>query len=412
MDERVGAQVPTHHLVPPSATNRGLEAVVLAKMGGLTLDPWQRNLMQDTLGFRDNGKFAAKEVGLIVPRQNGKSLSLVARILMGLFKLQEEKIIYTAHQLKTATEIHRATVDAIYRSKRLSALVTNVYQSNQERSIVLGGKGTNRTEQRVQFMTRGSGSGRGFAGDCVIFDEAYNLSPDVVADLLPTLSAKPNPQVWYVSSTGMPDSDALRQVHQRGLAGEKLLAFSEWAASDGCDLSDIENWYLTNPALGIRMDLETLELEWRALKDLPGGPERFARERLGMWASTDIDAAIPEGVWMNNIDGVNQIVGDIAIGFDVSPNQAHGAVYVAGQNANGLLTIERAHIDMGTQWIPEYIRGITERRKVRAVAFDGGSQASAIAPELTRLGVEAEATSLGVWGLLVGSSSMPRWSRR
>ena len=59
------------------------------------------------------------------------------------------------------------------------------------------------TGQRLRFVARSRSSGRGFTGDCVILDEAFNLNAEDMAALLPTLAARPNPQVWYASSAGM-----------------------------------------------------------------------------------------------------------------------------------------------------------------------------------------------------------------
>jgi hypothetical protein len=65
--------------VPPAATSAGEEAVELAAMAGIELDPWQELVLRESLGEREGGKWAAFEVGLIVPRQNGKGTVLEAR---------------------------------------------------------------------------------------------------------------------------------------------------------------------------------------------------------------------------------------------------------------------------------------------------------------------------------------------
>ena len=52
---------------------------------------------------------------------------------------------------------------------------------------------------RLRFVARTTGSGRGFTADLVIWDEAFNLPETVVGAQLPTLSAVPNPQLWYTS---------------------------------------------------------------------------------------------------------------------------------------------------------------------------------------------------------------------
>jgi hypothetical protein len=49
----------------------------------------------------------ASSVGLCVSRQNGKSAIVEARLLAGLFLFGEPRIVYSAHEFKTAKEIMR-----------------------------------------------------------------------------------------------------------------------------------------------------------------------------------------------------------------------------------------------------------------------------------------------------------------
>ena len=101
-NELLGSQVPTHLVVPPSAvSSAGAEAVELAALAGLFLDPWQELVLQSALSERADGKWAALEVGLVVPRQNGKGSILEARELAGMFLLGEELILHSAHVFKT-----------------------------------------------------------------------------------------------------------------------------------------------------------------------------------------------------------------------------------------------------------------------------------------------------------------------
>src|SRR5262249_56902333 len=73
--------------------------------------------------------------------------------------------------------------------------------------------------KRLRFVARSSGSGRGFSSDLVILDEAYKLGDQEMAALLPTLNARPDPQVWYTSTAGSPESVQLGRGGGRGVAG-------------------------------------------------------------------------------------------------------------------------------------------------------------------------------------------------
>jgi hypothetical protein len=77
----VGEQRPRICHVPEYVSSAGEEAVDLAAMAGLYLDPWQQFELAHSLGERADGKWAAFEVGTVIPRQNGKDAMLEAREL-------------------------------------------------------------------------------------------------------------------------------------------------------------------------------------------------------------------------------------------------------------------------------------------------------------------------------------------
>jgi hypothetical protein len=82
-------------------------------MAGLELDPWQQFVILITRSASERRKWAAFEVGLEVPRQNGKGAILEARELAGLFLLGERLIIHSAHQFDTSLEHFRRLLELI-----------------------------------------------------------------------------------------------------------------------------------------------------------------------------------------------------------------------------------------------------------------------------------------------------------
>lgn len=95
-----GHQIPRVTCWPQHVTSAGHEAVDLAASAGLILDPWQAFVLEHALGERGDGQWAAFEVGLVVPRQNGKGSVLEARELAGLFLFGEELILHSAHEFQ------------------------------------------------------------------------------------------------------------------------------------------------------------------------------------------------------------------------------------------------------------------------------------------------------------------------
>ena len=89
----LGNQRPRVSSIPEYSSSTGDEAIELAAMAGLVLDDWQQWILRHSLGETSDGKWAAREVGLMVSRQNGKGALLEARELAGLFILEEELIV-------------------------------------------------------------------------------------------------------------------------------------------------------------------------------------------------------------------------------------------------------------------------------------------------------------------------------
>ena len=184
-----GAQRPRVELIPTAAyADLGDDAVALCEAVGLVLDPWQEHVVRGMLGERLDGKFSASQVGVVVPRQQGKGVILEARALAGMFLLEEPYIIWTAHELKTAQAAFLRLRGWIDGSPDLSKRGRTMYTGNTENSIIL-------TDGRaLRFLARTQGAGRGLTASTLILDEAYALKQAELAALMPTLASADSQQ--------------------------------------------------------------------------------------------------------------------------------------------------------------------------------------------------------------------------
>ena len=163
--------------------------------------------------MRSDGRWSAFEVGLVVPRQNGKGAILEALELAGLFLWDEMLILHSAHEFKTAREGFLRLGARIAANPWLAGRVLREWRSHGDEGFEL------KSGARLRFVARTGGSGRGFSADRVVLDEAFKLDDTAMGALLPTLSARPNPQIWYTSSAPKVDSSQLHSVRARGVAG-------------------------------------------------------------------------------------------------------------------------------------------------------------------------------------------------
>lgn len=355
-----GSQTPRICSLPAFSASSGAEAVDLAARAGLVLDPWQRLVLDGALGERPDGSWAAREVGLVVGRQNGKGSIIEARELAGLFLFGERLILHTAHQFKTAHEGFLRIKALIEGRDEFTRRVKRIISSTQGEMIEMT------SGQRLMFIARSvNGSGRGFSCDGpLFFDEAMRLPSEAVAALLPTQAAQPNPQTWYLASAGFRDSDVLRRLRERGIeATSSRLAYFEWSAEPDCDPLDRHAWATANPAFGIRMTEEGFEAE------LVLDPEDFARERLGIWASNTSTLFGP-GAWEGCRDPVSSITSRCVFAVDVTPNRDWASIGVAGLREDRRMHGEVVEHRPGTAWIAERLVELVKKHRPKTVVVD------------------------------------------
>lgn len=396
--ERIGSQRPTNLWVPEYDRTVGDKCIEFLEAVGINLDEWQRFCLTESLGLNSTGpggkeRWAAKEIALLVPRQAGKTVIIEARELLGLFLLGEKLIIHSAQLFPTANESYLRMCRLIEACPELDKMVHKKRSGNNNVGIEL------KNGSRLLYMARGRDPGRGFSGDLVVLDEAYSLAPEMIGALIPALSARPNPQIWYASSTGHEDSDVLLKARDRGLSHEPGIALFEWCADADASLDDREQWYKANPALGIRLEEDYIELERRSMSD-----KEFARERLGLWADTQINAPIDEHVWRSlcrcggtvhpdckKLGPMSAITSQTVVAIDASPDRSWATVALAGYTDDGKKQVEIVQDGRGLPWCLEVVEKLYSSQvnpPPLAVCVQSGARAGALIPEIEALGVE------------------------
>ena len=401
-----GSQLPRIlHSPQRSNDEAGREAVELAELARLDLDLWQQQALVESLGESSPGRWAAFQVGLVAPRQNGKGSILEARELAGLFTLGERLIIHTAHEFATATEAFRRILELIEDTPELDRRVHKVMRSNQERGIEL------KSGQRLLFKARTRGGGRGFSGDCVILDEAFELPVAAHGALLPTLSARPNPQVWYASSSVHqsvhPNGVVLSGLRSRALrGGDPSLCYMEhsvdeevFLADPGAVALDLRAWGQANPGMGVRITAEYIGNEQRGIDATTFGTERLG---IGDWPDPDGDVSqvIDRETWDGLARMDSELDGKVAFAFDVNPERSYATIGVAGKRPDGRKHVEVVEHKAGTRWIVARLVELREKWGPCAVVLDGNGPAASLLPELLDAGFALKADG----GLVVKAS--------
>lgn len=356
---------PRYRSVPPAVESDGLRAIDLAAHAGLELDPWQQAVIIDALSFGPDGRWAANEVGVIVPRQNGKGAVLEAVELYWLFLSDDRTIIHTAHRFDTCKDHFKRVRGLIENTPALSKRVRTIRVANGDESIEL------KDGTVLAFKARSKGGVRGLSPDKIALDEAFYLWDEAVSAILPAMSARPNPQVWYTSSSPIPgnESEVLRRLCRRGRLGDDRLAYTEFSADVDADMDDRQVWHDNNPTLGVRLSVEAVELERRSMTD-----QAFGQERLGIWREDDGPAGVVDLAKWNQhrlaaADG-SWLADPVAFGVEGNASGDQFTVVAAGNTASGRIGFDVARHDHGTDWLLEWAIGVNERQAPKAWVFD------------------------------------------
>ena len=359
-----GSQEPRYRIAPKYDQTE-LRAVKLLKAGGLLLDPWQSDILDDWMAMNPGKKWICKTCGGSIPRQNGKTLIMQGRADVGMM-LYAEKVLYTSHLQKTSTETFEEMA-SFFDSPALRKYVKEIKTALGREQILLNNGG------RVKFLARTRNGGRGQHGDLLIFDEAQELDVNQQASFIPAISASLNPQTIYMGTPPDPTVTAtvFREIRDKAIAGETTsTAWFEYSVEDIGDVADQKRWYATNPALGRRIQLDTIKGEFEQM-----APDTFARERLGWWTPVveqNIDYAIPKDLWDSCASSEMQHGGKTAYGIKFSADGSEvvlcGAVIAEGELPR-ISLIRREPTGLGTQWLADWLN---ERYRVAScVVIDG-----------------------------------------
>jgi hypothetical protein len=386
----------------------------------MRLDPEQELVLAGALGVGSDGRWRTLEVGLNVPRQNGKGEVLIARELYGLFELGERLVIHTAHEFKTSAEHFNRLEDVVRNCPELHGRVKRNYPSGRivgyryshgEESIEL------QTGERIEFKTRTKSGMRGFAGvDCLVLDEAMIISESAHSSAMPIIrasSAPRGPQLWYAGSAvdqeSMDNGVVWTRVRERGVAGgDDMLAYFEWSldAEHPDDLSDETladpaAWRAVNFAI-VRGRVTEKHMAWERRAMSARG---FAVELLGVgdWPPTDdsVDALVTVEEWLALQDPGSVLVDPVCLAFDVSPDR-RSSIVAAGLNEQGRLHVEVVHSGMGTGWLHDRLVALYSNHDVEEIVCDGYGPSAAIARRVDDAGITVRRLDSQQYGIACG----------
>ena len=370
---------------PPKAKgpSEGPAAATLARhLLGLDLLPWQRLVLNCGLE-RAGDRWRWRTVVVTLARQNGKSALLRALIAHRMIRGQ------TVGALSQIRAVGRETMfdplaDAFTARGMGDLFDTYAMRANGSEALKLRGTGG-----RLVMPSSSERGAHGYSLDLAVVDEAWALSDyRVPGGIAPTQIARPDPQLWVVSTAGTADSLWLRELVDAGRAGDTdRLALFEWAAAPELDPADVAGWAQANPALGQTVTADELGHAY-SMATTPDSRAEFERAHLNRWTAR-VEAILPAQLWRACCRPDVTVGGELVFGFDVALDRSRGSIVAAGLVGDAV-AVELVDHRPGVDWLPDALADLRRQWHPRAVVANvtGPARSTVEAMEGAGAGVE------------------------
>lgn len=386
---RYGNQKPRIDIYQNGDIRLADKTITLLEHYGINLLPWQRSVLYRWMAAEKNEdgeyKWVNPECGLLVPRQNGKSELIIARIIGGMIFLGES-LVYTAHSDKTVNAIKRRVLRFFYDAEEeIRDLLTEEFDKEPKSFdyVELRNKGL------CQFRTRTRTGGLGMTNDCLILDEDQEETDAQQEALLPTISAGKSQNSQTIRAGTPPSGGSTGTVFMRVrtavLDGKDTdTCWQEWSVESICDPHDEDAWYDANPSLGYFLMVRAVKNEANKM-----AVDSFNKMRLGWIAGVESRRAISDEQWsalvIEQVELPENYLHVYAIKFapdGSSISLAVGAVLEDGRVHVELL--ECRPMNRGTGWIVTFLTENNRWRKANKIIVDGAAGTTLLVEELVR----------------------------
>jgi len=348
----------------PSRATFGGEVGEMAVRLGTPLMPWQREVADVCLEFRANGRAFRHDVVVTVPRQQGKSVLAAAVAAWWAEKWPDQHIMFLA-QTRTAAAARLSGV-----ARRLAGDEGVQWYRGVGNEHVKFGNGS-----RISVESPNIHGAHGESYDLLILDEAWSYEEHVLQGVLPTQSAKPNSQLWMISTMGTEDSEVWNRYVERGREAVKerdeSVGFFEWAADldAGDDVFDPEQWGRWMPALGYTIEAANILPAIAAMS-----PGEAMRAFGNVLTATDSEL-FPVEWWPRALNAYEvRPENGISFAFDLNLDPAGSSIVAAWPTETGwhVELVERQGGE-GSAWLLPKVLGLIRDWRPVSVSTIGGA---------------------------------------
>lgn len=375
------------------------KTIRLLERYGIKLLPWQKQILYRWMAVEETSpgsgvwQWVNTDCGLLVPRQNGKSELMIARIVGGMVFLGEA-MIYTAHSDNTVKEIKRRVLRFFYDAEEeIRNLLTDEFDAEPKSLDYI----ELRNRARCVFRTRTRTNGLGSTNDVLLLDEDQEETDAQQEALLPTIAAGKNHNHQTIR-VGTPPSGGgsgtvFMRMRKNVLDGKTTeICWQEWSVETMTDPADEDAWYATNPSLGYFLMKTAVRGESQKM-----AVDSFNKMRLGWVAGVENMRAISDDQW--NVLAVEK--GTYSddprdlVPLPENPNIVYAVKFAPDASAVTLAVgvimpdgrvhvevVERKPMSAGTTWLAIWL--LERWRKPNKVIIDGAAGTQLLVEELVR----------------------------
>lgn len=382
---------------PELPTLGGKVAKVMERLG-FTPMPWQRYVWDVALEIDPaTGIFWHREVGLSVPRQQGKTQGLLAVKVHRAQAYKRQRIIYAAQNRSMARERWEDEFWATIEASRLARRFL-IRKANGHEAIIARATGS-----RIGITSNTETAGHGPPLDLGVMDELFAHVDDRLEQAFsPAMLTRRMAQLWWASAGGTEKSVPLNKKREAGRALIEELwaalaedpaayrprtAYFEWFAPEDMPRDDPATWRATLPALGFTVDEETIRAELEKLD--PGEFDRAYLNRTRK-ATPPPDPNVPRAAWPGLVDKASRPVADsVALALDVSQDRKRAAIAAASLRPDGRVHLEVVAHRPGTDWVVPAMTKLHRLWRPVAVAVAvAGAPAGSLVDDLVAAGID------------------------
>lgn len=387
MSKRYGNQKPRIDIYKNGDIWLADKTIRLMEGYGVKLLPWQKKVLYRWMAVvqDETGKWvwANPDCGLLVPRQNGKSELLIARIVGGVIFLGEA-IIYTAHSDNTVSEIKRRVQRFFYdAAAEIRNMLTDEFEKEPKSldyiELTNGG--------RCVFRTRTRTGGLGATNDTLLLDEDQEENDAQQEALLPTIAAGKSQNHQTIRAGTPPTTGSSGTVFLRmrknvldGKATE--ICWQEWSVESITNPKDQDAWYETNPSLGYFLMHSAVKGEAEKM-----AVDSFNKMRLGWIAGVENMRAISDELWAPLAVQKVELPEEPTIVYAVkfAPDGSAVSLAVGALLPDGKVhveLVERKPMSQGTTWLSQWL--LERVKNPNKIIIDGASGTQLLVEELVR----------------------------